>query len=645
MITKGYVIGKSQQSSNKYLVRIPIFETAGIGLSNSELNSSISECTLSHNPGTYEALKPGDCVFVSFEDNIPSRPIILGKLFVNIEEESSGYQYNTDLKITHKATLPVDTTIGNVPFDNILNYFESINRDIDRLSIAAQVANIILYPTTASSDISGYFRMVNNLEDPDYNDTAVDIPTGTINTNDQLLASLASDANILVGNPGIINITTIGNIRKTAGNSQQYVSFYFKVFKRDLSGTETLIATSDDTPNVISTTDYQEFSASAILNNGIFLNTDRIVVKYYAHLSGNVGSAYEFQFGGSSPVRTLLPAPTGSIPIPTANSILTNTSQFNGILSSSDTNVQKALETLDDKALSLTPVGLLHLSSSPSASSSPVEMIRLENIEPSEPNDLVAGQGPSITFYVPEGNQTTGLGGQVAVVRESFTDTNNASAMTFWTAADDAAATEKVRITSIGRVGIGLTSPSYSLHVNSGGTASDYFYATQTNGSGFIGQWNIFYSALYEEPFTLDFSAITGWASVLNAREVRITVDAVYEGFDIRHKSTSGKTVQRQRYRTTSAILNWSGSRSVSAGSSLLSSPFSQGDKALIILERMNFPETDGVGWFNGRIYFANAGYSDLLVEGPIFPQYLEILSTGDQSSTVYTNITIEYLL
>jgi hypothetical protein len=351
MITKGYVIKKSTESPNKYSVRIPIFESTGIGLNTNGLNSSIYDCTLSHNPGTYEALIPGDCVFISFEDNNYAKPIILGKLFVNVEEESSGYQYNTDLKVTHKATLPIDTTIGNVPFENVLNYFNSIDESIDRLSIqttSSLAANLILYPTTASADVSGYFKMVTSIDDPSYNTTAVDIPTGIINTNNQLLASLVSEPGVIIGNPGVINITTIGNIKRTVGNNNQYAAFYFTISKRSISGTETLLTTSNETPDVIIPNIYEEFSATALLNNGEFLNTDRIVIKYYASLTGNTGSNYDFQFGGTNPVRTLFPVPVSSIPSPKASNIITNTSNFNGILSSSDNTVQKALDKLDD---------------------------------------------------------------------------------------------------------------------------------------------------------------------------------------------------------------------------------------------------------------------------------------------------------
>lgn len=355
MITKGYVIGKSQQNSNKYLVRIPIFESSGIGLTNNNLNTSISECTLSHNPGTYEALKPGDCVFVSFEDNLYGKPIILGKLFVEVENQSTGYQYNTDLKVTHKATLPVDTTIGNVPFDNILNYFESINTAIDRLSTqTTSSANITLFSTTTASDVSGYFKLVSSVDSPDYNQTAVDVATGVINTDNQLVGQLISEPNLIVGNPGTINIITVGNIKRTAGNNNQYAAFYFKIFKRSSLGVETEISVSNETPDIIIGNIYEEFSASALLNNVTFANTDRIVIKYFANLTGNTGSNYHFQFGGTNPVRTLFPVPISSIPTPSASSIQTNTTNFNGILSTADNTVQKALDKIDNASFAPT---------------------------------------------------------------------------------------------------------------------------------------------------------------------------------------------------------------------------------------------------------------------------------------------------
>jgi len=191
-------------------------------------------------------------------------------------------------------------------------------------------SNLNLYATNASSDIATYFKLVTSIDDPDYNDTAVDIPTGAITTTGQFIAALATTANVLVGNPGIINILTIGNVRRTSGTGT--AEFYYEIYHRNSGGTETLIATSSKTPPV-STNVYTEFVAAALLNNGTFLATDRIVVKYYAdRIAGGSNPNYDFQFGGTSPVRTNFPIPATNIPLdatPTDGS--TNGVQSNGV--------------------------------------------------------------------------------------------------------------------------------------------------------------------------------------------------------------------------------------------------------------------------------------------------------------------------
>lgn len=176
------------------------------------------------------------------------------------------------------------------------------------ISLEDLPSNIVFYPTNVASDISGYVKIVTSITDPSYNTTAVDISTGAITTTNQLISSLATSANIIVGNPGVFNITTIGNIRRISGSGQ--ASFYFKVYKRTIAGVETLIATSDNTIPVIDGGVYTEFTATAIWNDGIFLDTDRVVMKYYANrISGGSNPTYQFQFGGVIPVRTLVPIP------------------------------------------------------------------------------------------------------------------------------------------------------------------------------------------------------------------------------------------------------------------------------------------------------------------------------------------------
>ena len=168
-------------------------------------------------------------------------------------------------------------------------------------------SNLTLYATNVASDISGYFKLVSSITDPSDNTTAVNIPTGAITTSNQFIASLATSPNVIVGNPGIFNVTTIGNIQKLSGTGN--AEFYFEVWKRVAAGTETLITVSSSTLPVLNS-GYAEFSASALWNDGTFLATDRIVLKYYAtRIPTGSDPSYQFQFGGLSPVRTLVPIP------------------------------------------------------------------------------------------------------------------------------------------------------------------------------------------------------------------------------------------------------------------------------------------------------------------------------------------------
>lgn len=168
-------------------------------------------------------------------------------------------------------------------------------------------SNLTLYPTTTASDIATYFKLVTEIADPDYDNPAVDVATGAITGSNQLISSLATSAGILTGNPGIFTVSTVGNIRRTSGSGE--AEFYFEIYQRNASGTETLIATSNATSSVSNTT-YEQFNASALFNNGTFLPTDRIVLKFYgSKVGGGSDPSYQFQFGGAEPVRTIVPVP------------------------------------------------------------------------------------------------------------------------------------------------------------------------------------------------------------------------------------------------------------------------------------------------------------------------------------------------
>ena len=246
----------------------------------------------------------------------------------------------------------------NVSYDNTTSGLvaSSVQAAINELNdnkadISLLSSNITLFPTSVASDISTYYKMVSSTSDASYNTTAVNIPTGAITTTDQFIAALASAAGLIQGSIEGINITTVGNIEKTAGNSNRGASFHFEIYRREASGTEHLIGTSNETEIIYTTDGYQQFFASALIydSGAVFTSTDRIVTKFYGTNHGGDSPAFQFQFGGITPVKSLLPVPVEVvIHERDAEDTVVDTANFTGILSSADYNVQLALETIDD---------------------------------------------------------------------------------------------------------------------------------------------------------------------------------------------------------------------------------------------------------------------------------------------------------
>jgi hypothetical protein len=190
--------------------------------------------------------------------------------------------------------------------------FSSTSFGFGGSTAAAKIpANLSFYSTTTPSDIPGYLQLVTNITDPAYNDPAVNVPTGSLSIQNQLLSSLAAAPSIFTGNPGVITIQALGEIRRTSGTG--VAEFYFEAFHRDALGTETLIGTSNTTAPV-SQSVYTQFQASLLFNNGVFTASDRLVLKFYGNrIAGGSNPQYDFLFGGTNPVRTLFPIPAGLI--------------------------------------------------------------------------------------------------------------------------------------------------------------------------------------------------------------------------------------------------------------------------------------------------------------------------------------------
>lgn len=196
---------------------------------------------------------------------------------------------------------PISTDAGNVAFLGTDN----------KVYVPQAQPNLSFYATTAPSAIAGYTKLVTNIADAAYDVPAVDVSTGAIIAAAQPCGALVSDPGIIIGNPGVINVTTQGEIRRVSGNGT--AEFYYEVYHRDALGVETLVGTSNVTPP-ISTSQYTQFSANVLFSNGLFLATDRIVIKFFANrIAGGSNPVYNFLFGGANPVTTTFPIAAGAI--------------------------------------------------------------------------------------------------------------------------------------------------------------------------------------------------------------------------------------------------------------------------------------------------------------------------------------------
>lgn len=105
MFTKALIVKTPEPGDNWYKVRIPLFEdTTGTEI--------IYNALCCHAPGTYGGFNPGDCVYVSFEDAKLNIPVIIGRLYVEEQDDYSKGYFN-NLEVSNSAHLPMSTTFGD----------------------------------------------------------------------------------------------------------------------------------------------------------------------------------------------------------------------------------------------------------------------------------------------------------------------------------------------------------------------------------------------------------------------------------------------------------------------------------------------------------------------------------------------------
>lgn len=140
MITKGIV--EKIITPYNVKVRIPLFdaiEEAKNGVSTEDLSDAVI-CTL---PNSANVLSEGDIVFVAFEDDYISKPIIIGHLYREIKSNTKIDLNLNNLTTNSTTKLNKDTYIGNIKpkeisylsgvKDNIQNQIDNLKDLIEEL--------------------------------------------------------------------------------------------------------------------------------------------------------------------------------------------------------------------------------------------------------------------------------------------------------------------------------------------------------------------------------------------------------------------------------------------------------------------------------------------------------------------------------
>ena len=118
-IVKEINISSGNSINNKYKIEIPLFKTPET--SNPNTYTFVANACVQN--GFSSCYKIGDLVYVSFMNNDYSYPIIMGKIYQGISTDPRSYACLDKLEVANGVTLPTNTTIGKINYNNIYTLF------------------------------------------------------------------------------------------------------------------------------------------------------------------------------------------------------------------------------------------------------------------------------------------------------------------------------------------------------------------------------------------------------------------------------------------------------------------------------------------------------------------------------------------
>lgn len=123
MINKAFIEKKIDEYT--YIVRIPRFNKSNSSVYASK-DTNLYTATICYLPGIIPYYDINDVVFVAYENDEYSNPVIIGKLFRPDDNSNSISVINTEQDTLNNSNL-------NQTFDSVLEQIDLIKKDIDYL--------------------------------------------------------------------------------------------------------------------------------------------------------------------------------------------------------------------------------------------------------------------------------------------------------------------------------------------------------------------------------------------------------------------------------------------------------------------------------------------------------------------------------
>ena len=229
--------------NNKFDIFVPIFLNAGEN-TNSKSCAANMKATLCYEPGNVNNYKVGDAVFIAFEDNRMSKPVIIGKLYKGYEDTDTNLSTNDVLKVSSQASLPSNTTIGDI----------------------------------SGEDLAKLFRLVYNIPLKNY---VVEVYCDTFSLPIKTIHSLPSDLPLSTIN-SMLNFDLDALDLKTAEEQQQILELWYNMYNLlnyiDVSIMNTYFSVSKYSDNV----KYEYYSAPATLGFTVTITHTSLGYDYFS---------------------------------------------------------------------------------------------------------------------------------------------------------------------------------------------------------------------------------------------------------------------------------------------------------------------------------------------------------------------------